>query len=176
LIEKKIPGKGWEYIVYNLLDQPVLTQDANQRVPSTNEWLFTKYDVLGRVIYTGIYKDNSNYTRLQMQSYFDSENNMADELYETKLCENFLNIYYSNSDFPTLNLEVLTVNYYDNYNCDFAGTGISVSNIYGQNSTSQLKGLTTGSLVKVLGTLDSWITTVVYYDNKARPIYTYSKK
>jgi hypothetical protein len=29
LVEKKIPGKGWEYIVYDKLDRPVMTSDAN---------------------------------------------------------------------------------------------------------------------------------------------------
>ena len=38
LVEKKIPGKEWEYIIYNKLDQPVLTQDAVQR--PNKEWLF----------------------------------------------------------------------------------------------------------------------------------------
>ena len=69
LIEKKIAGKGWEYIVYDNLDRPVLTQDANLR--EENKWLFTKYDALGRVIYTGIYtsipgcsyKNHSNLSR-----------------------------------------------------------------------------------------------------------------
>ena len=51
LVEKKIPGKGWEYIVYDKLDRPVLTQDANLK--AQNKWLFTKYDVFGRVVYTG---------------------------------------------------------------------------------------------------------------------------
>lgn len=32
LIEKRIPGKGWEYTVYNQSDQPVLSQDSVQRV------------------------------------------------------------------------------------------------------------------------------------------------
>ena len=51
-MEKRIPGKGWEYIVYNKLDQPVMTQDA---IMDTNDqWLFTKYDALGRVAYTGM--------------------------------------------------------------------------------------------------------------------------
>jgi len=45
LIEKKIPGKGRESIVYDKLDRPVLTQDANQ--DTDTEWLFTKYDALG---------------------------------------------------------------------------------------------------------------------------------
>ena len=40
LIEKKIPGKGWEYIVYDKLDRPVMTQDINLR--SQKKTLFTK--------------------------------------------------------------------------------------------------------------------------------------
>src|SRR5699024_5040077 len=56
LIEKQLPGKGREYIVYNKLDQPIMTQDANQK--AKGEWLFTKYDAFGRVVYAG--KDTSN--------------------------------------------------------------------------------------------------------------------
>ncbi|WP_344821241.1 DUF6443 domain-containing protein, partial [Aquimarina gracilis] len=56
LIEKKIPGKGWEYIVYNKLDQPIMTQDTLLKAESA--WLFTKYDALGRVAYTGKITDN----------------------------------------------------------------------------------------------------------------------
>jgi len=61
LIQKKIPGKGtqWEYMVYNQLDQLVLSQDAVQRV--TNQWTVIKYDALGRVIMTicGMLDSNS---------------------------------------------------------------------------------------------------------------------
>ena len=173
LIEKKTPGKGWEYIVYDKLDRPVLIQDALQKLQK--KWLFTKYDKLGRVIYTGIYTHGSTYSQAQMQNYFTTVNNTSVKHYETKQSSaGSLGIYYSNSDFPTTNLEVLTVRYYDNYIFNRAGAGTSVSNIYGVNSTSRLKGLVTGVRVKVLGT-SNWITTVTYYDDKARPIYVYSK-
>ena len=173
LVEKKIPGKGWEYIIYDKLDRPVLTQDAVQK--SSRKWLFTKYDALGRAVYTGIYTHGSLLNQNAMQTHFDAVNNTAVEYYETKQSSGgSLGIYYTNSDFPTSGLEVLTVNYYDNYTFNRAGTGTSVSNVYGVNSTSRLKGLATGSRIKVLGT-NNWITTVSYYDEKARPIYVYSK-
>ncbi|MBT2623634.1 hypothetical protein [Chryseobacterium sp. ISL-6] len=53
LVEKKIPGKGLEYMVYDKADRLIMTQDAELR--KINKWLVTKYDLLGRVVYTGIY-------------------------------------------------------------------------------------------------------------------------
>ena len=74
-----------------------------------------------------------------------------------------------------INLEVLTVNYYDNYTFNRAGAPTTVDP-YGVNSTTNLKSLATGSRIKVLDqSPQKWITTVSYYDEKARPIYVYSK-
>eukprot|EP01090_Pellita_catalonica_P013951 TRINITY_DN343_c0_g1_i8.p1 TRINITY_DN343_c0_g1~~TRINITY_DN343_c0_g1_i8.p1 ORF type:complete len:543 (+),score=104.56 TRINITY_DN343_c0_g1_i8:2024-3652(+) len=175
LVEKKIPGKGWEYIIYDKLDRPVLTQDT--KLKAQNKWLFTKYDALGRVIYTGIYTHGSVITREAIQTYFDSQNNSKEKYYEVKLTSaGTLGVYYSSDDFPNTNLEVLTINYYDSYVFDRAGANTSVSGIYGVNSTGNLKSLATGSRVKVLDSSPAkWITTVTYYDEKARPIYVYSK-
>jgi hypothetical protein len=174
LVEKKIPGKGWEYIVYDKLDRPVLTQDKIQQ--ASRKWLFTKYDVLGRVVYTGMYIHSSLVARSIMQAHFDDLNNTASKFYEEKKTViGSLGIYYTNNNFPTSNLNVLTVNYYDDYNFNRAGTGLSVNDIYGVSSTSRLKGLATGNRVKVLNTPNKWITTVSYYDEKTRVIYVYSK-
>lgn len=173
LVQKRIPGKGWEYIVYNNLDQPVLTQDANQRV--TKEWLFTKYDALGRVTYTGIYTHPSIVDQESMQTeLFDYYiNNPTALSYEEKLSTQGSTHYYSNGSFPIASLEILTVNYYDNYIFDLSG-GTNPGSVYGISPTSSVIGLATGSKVKVLETTD-WITTVSYYDNKGRTIYVHSR-
>ena len=172
LIEKKIPGKDWEYIVYDKLDRPVLTQDKNLK--DTNTWLFTKYDVFGRVVYTGIYAHTSNMDQKAMQTHFDNQNSTASSMYESKVTQGtgYQNSYYTDTNFPTA-AEVLTINYYDNYNFDLAG-GVSEMS-HGMTPTSMLKGLSTGSKVKVLDTATNhWITTITYYDDKGSPIYIYS--
>ena len=175
LIRKKIPGKDWEYIVYDQLDRPVLTQDGLGRTKSPDEWLFTKYDALGRVAYTGIYRTNS--LRAALQSQFD--NKTAAQNYEDKVSSGtgFAGTYYTNNDYPTgiTASDILTVNYYDNYTFNRAGAATSV-NSYGVTSSTNAKGLATGTRVKVLGVSpEKWITTVTYYDNKARAIYSYIK-
>jgi len=167
LIEKKLPGKDWEYIVYDKLDRPVLTQDANLR--ADKKWLFTKYDVFGRLTYTGMHTNTVYLTRADMQNYFDSQNNTGDKMYESKVATGtgYDNSYYSNSNFPNTSIEIYTINYYDNYNFDTNGSILN-------NVSVNTRGLITGNKNKILGTAN-WITSVNGYDEKGRVIYGYSK-
>ena len=169
LVEKKIPGKGWEYIVYNKLDQPIMTQDTEMK--NDGKWLVTKYDIFGRVAYTAI--KNTTATRTYLQGTFDSDPSTVPQ-YESKVTSGtgYLGTYYTSNARPTALDEILTINYYDNYNFDLSG-GTSET-AYGVTPIANVKGLATGSKVKVLGTSD-WITTVTYYDEKARPIYVFSR-
>ena len=174
LVEKKIPGKGWEYIIYDKLDRPVLTQDQNQRNQSPKEWLFTKYDVLGRVAYTG-FKQSST-PRVIMQQYADTgDYTQYESRASTAQIRSGTKLFYTKSTIPGVFQDIYTINYYDDYNVDLPdGLGNSITTSYGITSTSRTKGLATVSQGKVLGT-SNWITTVTYYDDKARPIYVYSK-
>ncbi len=164
LIEKKIPGKGWEYIVYNKLDQPILTQDA--LLKAEGAWLYTKYDAFGRVAYTGKLTDNRDRKTIQ-----DEATAYTNQLWVNKTTTG---IRYDDGGYPKVTGgETLTINYYDGYGFDLDGLTVPTT-VYGQAVTDRTKSLATGSKVKVLGT-DKWITTVTYYDAKARPIYVASK-
>lgn len=178
LVEKKLPGKDWEYIVYDKLDREILTQDANQR--TKNKWLFTKYDAFNRIVYTGEYTDAVNLTRAAVQSAANANSN----LYETRTTSstiigtgtaNYTNISFPVGSLPNTGVELFTVNYYDNYlnlTTELNGGDSSIS--YGITPIVNPKGLSTCSKIRVLETSD-WITNVVYYDSKERPIYNYNK-
>ncbi|MBD1261602.1 RHS repeat-associated core domain-containing protein, partial [Maribacter polysiphoniae] len=172
LVEKKIPGKGtsttWEEIVYNKLDQPVLTRDPNLRVQG--KWLFTKYDAFGRVAYTGTI--NNGASRISLQG---SANGYTGNLWVgpgTTTIDS-RTISYNNSGYPNTNYgELHTVNYYDTY-VDTDGLSVP-STVLGQPKATNTQGLATVSKVKVLDTGD-WITSITGYDKKGRAIYTASK-
>ncbi|WP_109437142.1 DUF6443 domain-containing protein [Aquimarina sp. AU119] len=169
LIEKKIPGKEWEYIVYNKLDQPILTQDA--LLKQENLWLFTKYDVLGRVAYTGKIADNRERKVIQEEANAYAENLWVERSNEASIGS--VTMYYNDGGYPkTTTAEVLTINYYDDYG--FLANEDHIFNnpitVYGQAVSNKTKSLATGSKVKVLGT-SNWTTSVTYHDKKARPIY-----
>src|SRR5690606_39726482 len=55
LVEKRLPDKDWEYIVYDKLDRPVATGPTHSPFieDNTKGWLITKYDRLNRPIITG---------------------------------------------------------------------------------------------------------------------------
>jgi len=176
LVEKKLPGKGWESIVYNKIDEPILTQDPN--LEGDDQWLFTKFDVFGRVAYTGLMSSASG--RTSMQSTVDGVTSQ----YETKSVGSFsedgLSVYYNNVAYPTslsAITELHTVNYYDSYSGIGTlpgGLGTSITTYYGLSSWSNIKSLPTVNKTRVLETSSNkWITTVTYYDEKSRPIYVY---
>ncbi|WP_412560624.1 DUF6443 domain-containing protein [Winogradskyella sp. MIT101101] len=168
LVEKKIPGKGWEYIVYNKLDQPVMTQDTEMK--NDDKWLVTKYDVFGRVAYTAM--KNTPGTRPYFQNLVNTHATATQHEEKVYPGTGYLNTHYTSNAIPLTLDEVLTINYYDDY--EFDRDGGTSETAYGVTPITNAKGLATGSKVRVLGT-NYWITTVSYYDSKARPIYVYSK-
>jgi hypothetical protein len=127
LVEKRIPGKETEYIIYNKIDQVVLTQDGNLR--ANNRWIFNKYDALGRVTYSGIYSDGNSREGMQEMAY-----NETDNLYERRLYSPInidgVSAYYSNDAFPFegQTLAITNINYYDSY-VDIDG-GIRTVSVY----------------------------------------------
>ncbi len=174
LIEKKIPGKGWESIVYDNLDRPVLTQDANLK--AQNKWLFTKYDILGRVAYTGIYANGASRSTHQnaINTYTANQPTRYYEDRSPANTNNGVQLNYSNKAYPnSSHLSILTLNYYDSY-ADLPAGFSPPTSVYNQPVTTNTKTLLTVSKVRVLDTND-WITTLTYYDEKARPIYVYAK-
>ncbi|OUS03338.1 hypothetical protein A9Q86_00020, partial [Flavobacteriales bacterium 33_180_T64] len=168
LIEKKIPQKGWEYIVYDKLDRPILTQDALQRSKIIPEWSFTKYDQFDRVAYTGIYSTSNFRSGIQGTSDNQTQISVASATHPSTI--DGTSVYYTNNVYPTLNLALHTVSYYDSYNATLSTAFPDPTTVFNVLTNSETKSLATGSLVRVLETND-WITSVSYYDEKAQPIY-----
>ncbi|KMQ62948.1 sugar-binding protein, partial [Chryseobacterium angstadtii] len=108
LVEKKLPGKGWEFMVYDKADRLLLTQDAV--MASQNKWLMTKYDMLGRIAYTGIANNNSSRSVLQNQI---ADLVIYDARHSSGFFRNGITVYYTS---VYLNVDtLLSVNYYDSY-------------------------------------------------------------
>jgi len=174
---KKLPGADPVYMVYDLRDRLVATQDGVQRAKSPDEWIFTKYDALNRPIITGVYKVTDGTSHATVQATVNgigvySEDRSAATTYG-----------YSNISFPVgiIEADLLSVTYYDTYG--FPGTqdfDITANNISGYyegttlEGTSRyyfenLKGLVTGTKTKVLETT-TFLTSTNYYDDRYRVI------
>ena len=164
--EKKLPGKGWEYMLYNKIDLIVGTQDALQRAKAPQEWTVNKYDVFGRVVLTGIYTHplstaNTSY-RDALQTILNAP--AQTPLWEAKLVTAAPDGYTSVSWPQTGITSTLTVNYYDDYNI----YGLTAAPYNLSLSYSKMtKTLQTASKVNVLGT-SHMLWKVNYYDNKAQ--------
>ncbi|REC41605.1 DUF6443 domain-containing protein [Chryseobacterium pennipullorum] len=190
MVEKKFPGKDWEYIVYDQQNRIALIQDGNLRTTTNNfnarGWMFTKYDALGRAVYTGFFANTA--TRQAIQNTLNSMSSNAannEKFSSTGITQNGMNIYYSIDAFPKENITILSVNYYDTYPSDAPA---KPDMVLGQNtlnpvpSNTTVNSITTSRTVKGLPTASyvrnindtNWTKDYVWYDLKGREIGTYS--
>ncbi|MEM0543621.1 DUF6443 domain-containing protein [Flavobacterium sp. j3] len=189
LIEKKIPGKQWEYIVYDKLNRVVASGPALS--PFTDNsgvfgWLLVKYDALNRSILTAW--TSTTAATAAGRSTLQGAYNNATVLSETKSTStssvSSVAYNYTNVAFPTGGYHVLTVNYYDNYSTNLTflpaiGYTSSVTPqpvFYNNTAATMPRGLPTISWVRVpeTTTLYKAEKSYVLYDEKARVVRLFS--
>lgn len=183
--ERKLPGKGWEFMVYDKQDRLILTQDAVLRTTTNNfgakGWLFTKYDQFDRIVYTGFFSNTAS--RIAMQT---AVNNMASNAANNETRSDTvpfkpqeLNVYYTKNAFPTGSMTVLTINYYDTYPPGMVAeipTSILGQKVLKQPGAGTLKNTTGLALSSYLKNIEDagWAMNYNWYDTKGRVIGTYS--
>ncbi|MCH7411867.1 DUF6443 domain-containing protein [Belliella sp. R4-6] len=163
LVEKKLPGKDVEFMIYDRQDRLVATQDGLLRASS--KWLFNKYDALGRVILTGITTQTGS--RTAVQALVTGNNNSVLSTAATPT---------TTGGWPSSSLETLSAYYYDSY------AGLSTfgyekpENPYlnFHDHDTNIHGLLAGKKVRndVTNTL---LTTMFFYDSKGREIQSVSQ-
>ncbi|MCZ4319219.1 DUF6443 domain-containing protein [Aequorivita viscosa] len=179
VIMKRIPGKNWEFMVYDDLDRltvkgPALSPFGDQ----TEGWLHTKYDIHNRVAYTlwkqgTVDEANRNALANGLPTYISEY-----RLYGSSTNQvNGVSFSYSNQVAPTSGYHILTVNYYDDY--DYNGAPGSIPGTVGENdiyvaynNTTRPKGLPTGSWTRQVESALQANGTLSYtlYDKKSNPV------
>lgn len=178
LAERKIPGKNWEFVIYDKADRVAATGPAffpfGQSGGYYNGWLMTKYDVFNRVAYSAWYNGHEATSggRKLMQDFID-QSPQINEARATSTMVGNVNIGHTNIVRPTELLHPLTINYYDDYN--FPNAIQLPTNVENQILAPNVKGLSTGSWSRAL-TLEwefNGSTTTLLYDKWSRVIRNY---
>lgn len=168
LSQKKIPGKGWEFTVYNILDQPVASQDSLLRL--MNNWIITKYDALGRAIGTAIW--NNNNVAVAQTTLQTTLNGITTNLWE-KPDTTVNSTGYTLTAWPTTYITaILSVNYYDNY---VNIPGVLADHFLNSADSKMTTGLLTGKKTAVLNNTNDVLWYIPYYDDLGRVVTTYSQ-
>ena len=173
IITRKAPNTGTVSIIYDPMNRPVLVQDGNQAVTGVNQWNYIKYDGQNRAISTGVYTDNVNFGQAAMQNYVNT--NYGANFYESRSSSQ-ANGYYTNSCFPSQNLQPLGYSFYDDYNLIPDGSpnysyqpqglvnsvGVSIE----AAPVAVTQGMLTMSLTRSVGSglATIWLTKVYFYD------------
>ncbi|MEQ8628043.1 discoidin domain-containing protein [Ekhidna sp.] len=179
---EKNPGIEPVYYVYDRRNRLVYSQNGEQR--NNDQWVFRKYDRYNRLIMTGIYNSNESQPTLETQLLNAGDSDMFENRNSSA------HGYTTGMSFPKSNQSIWSITYFDDYTFtnhegwDQETTTTSNDPFYYKSSVSNvslpssnhtlIKGLTTGSKVKLLGE-NKWLNTVIYYDDEYRAIQIVSE-
>ena len=186
LVEKKLPGKQWEFIIYDKLDRVVATGpafspfvDQQSLTPTPIGWLITKYDCFNRPVYTGWTQaatiDNSQ--RKDIQTALNNLISFSESKTTSGTIDGIPAFYTNVIPIVTGTFKLLTISYYDDYG--FPNPPQIPSSVvdgqqlvYYNNGSLKPKGMPTGSWVRVLQnqTDTNAESSYTLYDNKSRPV------
>ena len=184
LVEKKLPGKGWEFMVYDRQNRLVLSQDAALRTAANSfnaeGWMFTKYDQFGRTVYTGFFANTGSRTAMQTAlNNMTANSGNNEERSTTPVTQNGMDIYYTKNAFPTESMTIMSISYYDTYpsypfNPAFP-TAIFGKSVLTDQASANVSTRTLPVMTLVKNIEDhGWTKSYVYYDNQARAIGSHS--
>lgn len=167
-VVKRLPGCDSILMVYDKADRLILSQDGNQRAKPTKQWTISKYDALGRVVYTGLINRSNSRTSLAAEI----KDLVITEQYDS-INTTFYNTGYTCNYFVGEVTPIL-VNYYDNYhfvkknNLNLAfSTQVAGYTTYYPNA----KGLPTGSRTYILDkNITQYTANALYYDDRGRVV------
>ena len=172
LIEKKQPGRGWENFVYSPAGDLIFHQDPRQQSETVSGFTpgqyhtFYKYDSQGRVILKGVER-NRSWNREQIQNHVNTQ----PPYWEDRLASGGYHGYTNVSQPQGVNdMYLLEANYYDDY------AGIPDLPHNASASYSKLtRGLLVATKAKVIGTTETYLWTVNYYDDEGRLVRQYKQ-
>ena len=170
-VQKRLPGCEWIYQVYDKADRLVLTQDGNQR--ARGKWTSYKYDRFGRLVYTAEIVDDTPFG--QLAGNFGGW--LVVEEFSTQGHEHEQgDTGYSKNFYHQAETDLLTVNYYDNYDFLELLDGQTKSRLayaaedgYGEQYPDAT-GLLTGTRTYLLDGSGQYLATAYYYDNRGRVV------
>lgn len=167
MIKKKNPGAGEVWMVYDAKDRLVMTQDANMRSSFQQKWLYTTYDDLSRPVSTGLITDPVNYNNHSYHLNAASASTAYPNV-SSYTNEELTQTFYDNYDWRSQYGNPLTASYNNTYDSYFQTASNTVWPYPQANvQSAQLKGLATGTRMKVLGA-STYLYTVNFYDEKGK--------
>lgn len=177
--ESHIAGAGTKRFVYDKNDRVVLENDdreANIPLPDRNYYKFTKYDIFGRVVQTGLIFGIGGFDRSQLQKDFDDFANISTNLTYEERGTNLMG--YTNRSFPSgytpQSSNLRTVTYYDDYDNWQTDVNYNFKSAQAFHTQASAKGMVTGTLVRNLET-NVWYKFVNFYDYFGRIIQQYAQ-
>jgi len=170
----KSPGAGEQWSVNDNRGRLVMSQDATMRQPTVKQWRYYTYDGLDRLKTTGLMTDLTNYASLS--THLDNAAaagaaaypNLAGYTTEV-LSEN----YYDNYDFSNAAVMPSTMDETNTTNLTYFFTSSNVTYPYPQaiKQSKMIRGMVTGSKTEVLSSPGpQYLYKVSFYDDMGRVV------